>query len=167
MPSTGSRSRSRAAEPVRIAFRIGSLRYPLLDGTGAASSDDARWNSRGRYVIYAAEHYATAVVEKMAQLGAQRLPSTLVYTSIELPDDITVERVEPAQIPGWDADNRSTSQAFGDRWYDERKSLALLVPSLAAPGLEWNLLINQRHPDFTRVTAAKPRPVVCHPKLLT
>jgi RES domain-containing protein len=100
-------------------------------------------------------------------LAAQRLPSTLVYTRIELPDDITVERVEPGQIPGWDGDNRSASQVFGDRWYDERKSLALLVPSLAAPGLEWNLLINQRHPDFTRVTAAKPRPIVCHPKLLT
>jgi RES domain-containing protein len=165
VPTTGSRSRSRAAEPVRIAFRIGSLRHPLLDGTGAASSDDARWNSRGRYVIYAAEHYATALVEKMAQVGAQRLPSTLVYTRIEFPDGITVERVEPGQIPGWDADNRSTSQAFGDRWYDERKSLALLVPSLAAPGLEWNLLINQRHPHFARVSASKPRPIVCHPKL--
>lgn len=167
MPSTGSRSRSRAAGALPIAFRIGSLRYPLLDGTGAASSDDARWSSRGRYVIYAAEHYATALIEKMAQLGVQRLPSTLVYTRIELPDDITVERVEPARIPGWDADNRSASQAFGDRWYDARQSLAVLVPSLAAPGLEWNLLINQRHPDFARVTAAKPRPIVCHPKLLT
>jgi len=71
VPSTGSRSRSRAAEPVRVAFRIGSLRYPLLDGAGAASSDDARWNSRGRYVIYAAEHYATALIE-IAKIATHR-----------------------------------------------------------------------------------------------
>ena len=111
---------------------------------------------------YAADHYATALVEKMTPLGAQRLPSTLVYTSIELPDDMTVERVEPVRIPGWDADNRSASQAFGDRWYDERQSLALLVPSLAAPGLEWKLLMNQRAPEFARVSGSKTRPVVCH-----
>ena len=165
MPSTGSRS-NKPQTNVRCAYRIGSLRYALLDGAGAAASDDARWNSRGRFVVYAAEHYATALVEKMAQLGSQRLPATLVYTRIELPDDVTLERIKPAHVPGWDADDRSASQAFGDRWYDEGRSLALLVPSLAAPGLEWNVLINQRHPDFGRVTATKPRPVVCHPKLL-
>jgi RES domain-containing protein len=167
VPSTGSRSsRTRPDEPVRVAFRIGSLRYPLLDGAGAAASDDARWNSRGRFIVYAAEHYATALVEKMAQLGAQHLPSTLAYTRIELPEDVTIERIQPAQVPHWDAEDRSASQAFGDAWYDQRRSLALLVPSLAAPGLEWNVLINQKHPDFTRVTASKPRPIVCHPKLM-
>jgi RES domain-containing protein len=147
------------------AFRIGSLRYPLLDGGGAAASDDARWNSRGRRIIYAAEHYATALVEKMAQMNAQRLPSTLVYARIELPVGV-VERIEPLAVPGWDADDKSASQAFGDRWYDEKRSLALLVPSLAAPGLEWNVLINQQHPDFAAVVASKPRPRGGHPKLM-
>jgi RES domain-containing protein len=147
------------------AFRIGSLRYPLLDGGGAAASDDARWNSRGRRIIYAAEHYATALVEKMAQMNAQRLPSTLVYTRIELPGAMAIERIEPGRIAGWDTDDKSASQAFGDRWYDEQRSLALLVPSLAAPGLEWNVLINQLHPDFPQVVASKPRPIVCHPRL--
>jgi RES domain-containing protein len=70
-------------------------------------------------------------------------------------------------VPGWDADDKSASQAFGDRWYDEKRSLALLVPSLAAPGLEWNVLINQQHPDFAAVVASRPRPLVCHPKLMT
>ena len=51
-------------------------------------------------------------------------------------------------------------------WYEERRSLALLVPSLAAPGLEWNVLINQQHSDFAKVAASKPRPIVCHPKLI-
>jgi hypothetical protein len=42
----------------------------------------------------------------------------------------------------------------------------LMVPSLAAPGIEWNVVFNQQHPDFGRVTASTLRPVVCHPKLL-
>jgi RES domain-containing protein len=148
-------------------FRIGSLRYPLLDGAGAAATDEARWNSRGRRIIYAAEHYATALVEKMAQMNTQRLPSTLVYTRIELPGAVTIERIEPARVAGWDSDDKSASQAFGDRWYDEQRSLALLVPSVAAPGLEWNVLINQRHSEFPQVIASKPRPIVCHPKLMS
>ena len=157
---------SKASPSERLtAFRIRSLRYPLLDGGGAAASDDARWNSRGRRIIYAAEHYATALIEKMAQMNTTRLPATLVYARLDLPLS-AVERVEPAAIPGWDADDKGASQGFGDQWYDERRSLALLVPSLAAPGLEWNVLINQQHSDFATIAASKPRPIVCHPKLI-
>ena len=93
---------SKASPSERLtAFRIGSLRYPLLDGGGAAASDDARWNSRGRRIIYAAEHYATALIEKMAQMNTTRLPATLVYARLDLPLS-AVERVEPAAVPGWD-----------------------------------------------------------------
>src|SRR5919197_4770643 len=91
-------------------YRIGSRMHPLLDGGGAAASDDARWNSRGRRIIYAAEHYATALVEKMAQTNAPRLPSTLVYARIELPL-ATLDRIGPSAVLGWDADDKTVSQA--------------------------------------------------------
>ncbi len=147
-----------------IAYRIGSSTYPLLDGSGAASSDDARWNSRGRYVIYAAEHYATALLEKVAQLNSLRIPRTLVYARIQLPD-ASVEEVS-TDLAGWDADNKKASRRFGDRWYDEQRSLMLLVPSLAAPGLERNVLINQRHARFGDVTASATERIRCHPRLV-
>ncbi len=147
-----------------IAFRIGSSAYRLLDGAGAASSDDARWNSRGRYVIYAAEHYATALLEKVAQLNSLRIPRTLVYARIQLPD-ASVEEVS-TDLAGWDADNKKASRRFGDRWYDEQRSLMLLVPSLAAPGLERNVLINQRHARFGDVTASETERIRCHPRLV-
>jgi len=149
-----------------FAYRIGGRVHALLDGAGAFASDDSRWNSRGRYVIYAAEHYATAILEKAAQSSALRLPRTLVYIRIELPADSRVEEISPASLPGWDADDQAASQAFGDRWYDEQRSLALVVPSLAAPGLERNVLINQRHPSFARVKATRAAALVCHPRLL-
>ena len=77
-----------------------------------------------------------------------------------------MEEVQLDDLPGWDSDDKTASQRFGDRWYDEHRSLILLVPSLAAPGLERNVLINQRHPEFSRVTASAAERVRCHPKLL-
>jgi RES domain-containing protein len=149
-----------------VAYRIGSAAYPLLDGAGAAATDAARWNSKGRYIIYAAEHYATALLEKAAQLNSLRLPPTLVYVRIDVPPGLSVEEVRPDDLPGWDSVNKADSQRVGDRWYDERRSLILLVPSLAAPGLERNVLINQQHPEFAEIRASNAAPIRCHPKLL-
>lgn len=141
------------------AYRIGSRRHPILDGAGAAASIDARWHSRGRFIIHASEHYATAVLEKMAQSSAVRLPRTLVYARIDFPADATVEEVRADELEGWDSDDKRASQQFGNRWYDESRSLLLVVPSLAAPGLERNILINQRHPQFAAVVAHAAAPV--------
>jgi RES domain-containing protein len=148
------------------AYRIGSPAFPLFDGSGAAASDEARWNSKGRFIIYAAEHYATALLEKAAQLNGVRIPRTLAYIRIRIPLDVTTEEVPVDAVPGWSLADKRDSQSVGDRWYDERRSLVLLVPSLAAPGLERNVLINQRHPEFPRLTASDAEPVRCHPALL-
>jgi RES domain-containing protein len=162
MSSTARRS----SRPL-LAYRIGSAAHPLLDGSGAARSQSARWNTQGRYVIYAAEHYATAVLEKAAQLNSITLPRTLVFTAITIAANATSEEVRPGELEGWDRDDRLASQAYGDRWYDEQRSLVLFVPSLAAPGIERNVLINQRHPLFARgVRATDPEPLRCHPALL-
>jgi RES domain-containing protein len=148
------------------AYRIGSSAHPLVDGAGAAASDDARWNSLGRYIVYAAEHYATALLEKAAQLNSLEIPRTLVYVRISVPPEASIEEVRLGDLPGWDSDDKTASRSFGDRWYDDQRSLILLVPSLAAPGIERNVLINRRHPEFGRLTTSEPEPVRCHPKLL-
>ena len=161
MPTTASRS-----EPALRAYRIGSRHYPLFDGAGAAASDAARWNTRGRRIIYAAEHYATAVLEKLAQLNSAKLPASMAFIEIQVPPDVTVERIDLVTVKRWDADDKAASQAFGNRWYDEQRTAVLVVPSMAAPGLEWNVAINQQHPDFPRLKASALRPVVAHPHLL-
>lgn len=148
------------------AFRIGPAAQPLLSGAGAAARNNARWNSRGRFVIYCAEHYAAALVEKAAQLGGWQIPRTLTYIRIDIGDAAPVEEIRGEDLLGWDADNKTASQAFGDRWYDAKRSLLLIVPSLVAPGLERNVLINERHPSFALVMASPPERVRCHPKLL-
>jgi RES domain-containing protein len=154
------------SERALAAYRIGSPAHPLLDGGGAAISDTARWNSRGRFVIYAAEHYTGALLEKAAQLNSLRIPRTLVYVRIEIPTGASVEEVKLDHLPGWDSESRTASQRYGDAWYDEARSLALLVPSLVAPGLARNILINQRHPEFATVRTSDPERIRCHPRLL-
>ena len=148
------------------AYRIGSARFPIFDGAGAAASEAARWNGRGRHIVYAAEHCAAALLEKAAQLSSVRLPRSLRFIQITIPDTVSMEEVRVRDLPGWDADDRRASQRFGNEWYDQGRSLILLVPSLTAPGLERNVLINQRHPLFKRLRCTAPQPIACHPKLL-
>jgi RES domain-containing protein len=148
-----------------VAFRIGSPAHPLLSGAGAAGTDNSRWNSRGRFVIYCAEHYATALVEKMAQLSSPQIPRTFTFIRVDIDDQASVEQVRVDDVPDW-TDNKAASQRFGDRWYDEQRSLVLIVPSLVAPGIERNMLINERHSAFALVTASPPEPIRCHPKLI-
>jgi RES domain-containing protein len=147
------------------AYRIGASAYPLLSGAGAAGNMTARWNSVGRFVIYCAEHYATALVETIVQLTSPRIPRTFAYIRIDVDETAPVEVAQVDDLPDWESD-RTATQRFGDRWYDEQRSLVLLVPSLVAPGLERNVLINERHPAFASVRASRPAPVLCHPKLL-
>ena len=112
------------------------------------------------------EKLCTAVLEKAAQFSSVRLPRALRFIRITIPDAVTLEEVRVQDVAGWDADDKRASQRFGDEWFDERRSLILLVPSLAAPGLERNVLINQRHPQFRRVRSTDPQPISCHPNLL-
>ena len=63
-----------------------------------------------------------------------------------------------ADLPGWDSASMEASRAFGDRWFDERRSAVLLVPSVVTR-IERNVLIHQEHPDFRRISAKPPAAV--------
>jgi putative toxin-antitoxin system antitoxin component (TIGR02293 family) len=47
-----------------------------------------------------------------------------------------------------------------------QSELGARMASLASPGLERNVLINQRHPEFARVKTSRATALVCHPRLL-
>lgn len=107
-----------------------------------------RWNSEGRRVIYASCAASTALLEFLAHLESS-LPEALACSRVILrPAD--VEALE--RLPdGWrERPYRADVQAVGDRWLDERRSLALRVPSVVAPA-SYNVLINPEHPDFGQV----------------
>lgn len=138
------------------AFRIADARHTILDGSGAVRYG-ARWNSPGRKVIYAAETYAGALLEILVHTSGS-LPPGHRYIEIRVPAEFTIEEIAPEDVPGWDSPSFEAARKFGDLWYDERRTVALLVPSIVTR-VERNILLNQDHADFARIQASEPMPV--------
>jgi RES domain-containing protein len=135
---------------VPTVYRLAKRRYPVYDGTGAAL-EGARWNSPGRLLIYASEHYATALLEKLVHAGRTQLPGPHHAAAIEIPDDLLVISFDPAAAPGWDAEDSQPARDYGDAWHAGARTAVLVVPSLAGQPIERNFIINPMHPDATRI----------------
>lgn len=146
---------SRRSGPLR-AFRIADIRHPMFDGSGAMLHG-ARWNSPGRRIIYAAETYSGALLEILVHASGS-VPRGLAYIDIEISASFTIEEITPGNVPQWDSPSFESARRFGDRWYDERRTPVLLVPSVVTR-VERNVLINQEHPHFAGIRAGKPLPV--------
>ena len=153
----------RLKEPLR-AYRIADSRREVFDGSGAATFG-GRWNSPGRRVIYASETYAGALLEKLVHTNIGRIPSTQSWVEIVVPAALVVEEVKVEDLAGWDDPSQQASRTYGDDWYDWRRTAVLLVPSVVTR-VERNVIFNQEHPDFPRIKAGKPVPVVWDRRLL-
>ena len=140
-----------------LAYRIARRGYPAFDGSGAARCR-GRWTRAGRAVIHAAETYSLAVLENLVHFNLGELPPRLVVVQIRIPPEVSREVLAAADLPGWDGRQpNAISQDFGDRWYDERRTCVLLVPSRLSP-FERNVLIHADHPDRAAITVAGPQP---------
>jgi RES domain-containing protein len=152
-------------EEPRVAYRIADSRHPLFDPTGAFLQG-GRWNSKGRRVIYAASTYAGALLETLAHANIGRIPKTFAYIEITIPQGIVVDQVHADEISGWSTDDYFASRERGDRWHTGKAAAILLVPSAVTGGIETNVLINVDHPDFPKITASDPKPVIWDPRLV-
>lgn len=156
---------SRHRGPLR-AFRIADGRYPLFDGGGAAEIG-GRWNSPGggRRVIYGALSYAGAMLERLAQSGIGKIPPNQHWITIDIPDGVEIEEVTAEDVPDWDAHSLVASREYGDRWLSEKRSVALIIPSVIGRPHERNIAINQDHPEFEKLSASAPEPVLVDARL--
>jgi len=146
------------------AFRIADARHPIFDGTGAFLAG-ARWNSAGKRVIYAADSFAAAMLEVLAHTGIGRIPSSHKWIEISIPANVSLEVIDPTSLNAWDEKESQVARQFGDNWFDARRSLVLVVPSLVTNGLSSNILINQQHPEFAQISASEPREVAWDARL--
>lgn len=143
---------------VLTAYRIGDPDglYPIFDTTGSTLYP-GRWNTATTPVLYTAEHYSTALLEKLVH-GNGRLPPNQHFIALTIPNGVSYEVVTPAHLPGWDHADTAVPQAFGAAWQQSRRSLLLLVPSLIAH-MERNILLNPDHPEFGQVAYSLHEPV--------
>lgn len=140
------------------AYRIGDPAgcYPVYSADGALRVG-ARWHERGDLVIYASEHYSTAMLESLANLGPEP-PPYQHYIEITIPAGVSYEVASADHLPGWYRSAAASSKVFGHRWYAERRSAVLFVPSVVAR-VERNIVINATHEDFPRIKPGLETPV--------
>lgn len=143
---------------VLTCYRIGDPdgAFPIYDSEGARLYP-GRWNTHASPVIYASEHYSTALLEKLVHANLA-MPANQHFIEITIPNGVSYEIFQTAAHPGWDGRNEVICKTFGQEWHQQKRSALLMVPSLPAR-LERNFLINPAHPDAKSITHALPEPV--------
>jgi len=126
-------------------------RHLALDGRGGLLAS-ARWHTRGREILYCAPNPATALLEVLVNSGVRDVEAFggFHFVKLEVPDELGIERVEEGQLPPDWSRRIDLTRAWGDRWLREERSAVLLVCSVLVPET-YNVLINPRHADATRV----------------
>lgn len=143
---------------VLTGYRIGDPdgRYPIFDTEGARLYP-GRWNTSASPMLYTAEHYSTALLEKLVHLNGV-LPPNQHFIRITIPNGTSYEMFQPEKHSGWDGKSETICKQFGEQWFREARSAILIVPSIPAR-IERNILINLQHPDSKGVAYDLPEPV--------
>ena len=141
-----------------VAYRIGDPAgaYPIFDAAGSKLYP-GRWNTPTSPLIYASEHYSTAMLEKLVH-GSGSLPPNQHFIKITISAGVSYEMFSEPHNPGWDRADMAVSKPYGESWLRSGRSAILFVPSIVAR-MERNVLINAAHPDFSRVAADLHQPV--------
>lgn len=148
-------------------LRLCREKYALPFSGVGASLVGGRWNSRGVEVIYTAENRSLAMAEVVVHFTLATRPLDYVMLTIELPDNISKDRVEVKSLPeNWNAfPHVKRTQQIGDRFFLEQKNCLLYVPSSITQG-EYNILINPRHKDFKKIKVKSIEPFPFNERLV-
>ena len=116
-----------------LAYRIGDAAgaYPVYSAEGAREYP-GRWNQRGEAMIYASEHYSTAMLEKLVCTG--EMPPNQHFVEITISPATSYEIVTKDSLPDWQHANRAVARTFGSGWLSEERSALLIVPSVSSRG---------------------------------
>ncbi|HUP01493.1 MAG TPA: RES domain-containing protein [Gemmatimonadota bacterium] len=149
-----------------LAWRLLKEGYPPLSGEGARRAG-GRWNAPGRPLIYCSRNLSLAILEILVHVRFERLPADIVAHGIDVPES-AIERMgdrrrKAVERSAW---NRGVTRRIGGTWLDERRSLALRVPSVVVPR-EHNVLINPDHPDAETLRVTVTEPFRFDPRLRT
>jgi len=150
--------RPQVLDRVLACYRIGDPdgEFPVFDATGSKLFP-GRWNTEDTPLIYASEHYSTALLEKLVH-GSGQLPPNQHFITITVPNGVSYETVTGDTLPGWDHLDCRIARTYGADWCRKARSAILIVPSVVAR-MERNVLINPAHPEFARIEHSPHVPV--------
>ena len=132
-----------------LVYRVVSSKYPPFDGTGAHKYG-SRWVDPGRFVVHAASAYSLAILENIVHWRTPKLIPSLVTVVASIPASLKQETASISK-PG----DQGVCRKIGNQWYDTADCAVLWVPSVVSP-YEQNVLLNQMHPDFSKIKIQKP-----------
>lgn len=103
----------------------------------------------GVEMIYTATNRSLAMAEIAVHFTLATLPGDYMMITIFIPDDISLVRLNVAELPAdWNAfPHLSATQVIGDQFIADNKYCAAQIPS-AVTQVDFNLLINPNHSDF-------------------
>lgn len=141
-----------------ILWRISN--YRTLDGVGGLYASGRRL-TKGHPAVYCTLNPATALLETLVhiEIDSEDRPEHFQVLRIEGPESLSIEKIEIDSLPlNW-AEDVDTTQAIGDRWLSEKRSLLLQVPSVLVPET-WNVLVNPQHGEINllKITAMYEHP---------
>jgi len=112
-----------------------------------------RWHTRGRRVVYLADHPASALLEVMVHLeiDAEDLPTHYQLLGVDVPDGVPVAALTEDELQnGWRT-QIAVTRARGDEWLRTGPTALLRVPSVIVPEAA-NYLLNPAHPEAARIS---------------
>jgi RES domain-containing protein len=127
--------------------------YVDLSGIGGLRAG-GRWHSRGRRIVYLADHPSTALLEMLVHMDRDLIPSTYQLLRIALPPDLAMEAIRLEDLPADWRTSTMASREIGDRWLDRAASALLQVPS-AVSHHGHNFLLNPAHPGAAKIVVAE------------
>src|SRR6185295_17519720 len=105
-----------------------------------------RWHTRGRRVVYLADHPASALLEVMVHLeiDAEDLPTHYQLLGVDIPGALRTTTLKESELPqGW-RESAEHTRTLGDNWLREAPAALLRVPSAIVPDAG-NYLLNPAH----------------------
>jgi RES domain-containing protein len=137
-----------------------------LSGEGGLRAS-GRWHSKGRGVVYLADHPASALIEVLAHLeiDVEDFPADYQLLGVDCPDDIAVTPLDGASLPADWRTQTLLTRARGDDWLRGGATALLRVPSAIVPAAS-NYLLNPAHIDAKRFAIAETVRAAFDPRLL-
>jgi len=138
--------------------------YADLSGGGGLQAA-GRWHTRGKRIVYLADHPASAVLEMLVHMDRDLIPATYGLLRVVVSDTVAMDRIgDDALASDWRTRPALTRQ-IGDQWLDKSSTALLQVPSVIIP-IGKNFLLNPAHPEAAKFTIAEFIKAPFDPRLL-
>jgi RES domain-containing protein len=139
--------------------------YADLSGRGGLQAA-GRWHTRGKRIVYLADHPASALLEMLVHMDRDLIPATYRLLRVVVSETVAIDRVgNDVLASDWRTQPALTRQ-IGDEWLDRSSTALLQVPSVIVP-LGKNFLLNPAHPDAAKVAIADVVNAPLDPRLLS